>query len=110
MRRRIWAVSIDDQETKKTLGRVYADYGVLLEPHGAVGWRGLELYRERCGDKTPGVVLETAHPAKFPNEIKELLGFEPELPRSMQDIDRREGTAVELPAVYARLKAYLLGR
>jgi threonine synthase len=101
MRRRIWAVSIDDQETKKTLARVYADYGVLLEPHGAVGWRGLELYRERCGDETPGVVLETAHPAKFPNEIKELLGFDPELPQGMLDIDQREGTAVELPAVYA---------
>lgn len=108
MNRRIYAVSISDGETKKTIERCYREYGVLLEPHGAVGWRGLELYLARYGEAPLCVSLETAHPAKFPFEIRELLGIDPELPPSMKDIDSREGTAVELPADYDRLKAFLL--
>ena len=107
MKKRIYAVSISDAETKKTLERVYREYGVLLEPHGAVGWRGLELYLDKFGPESLCVSLETAHPAKFPSEIQELLGIDPELPPSMRDIDRREGTAIDLPADYGRLKAYL---
>ena len=40
MRRRIFSVSISDEETKKTIRRVYEQYNLLLEPHGAVGWKG----------------------------------------------------------------------
>ena len=108
MSKYIYAVSISDGETKKTIERVYRDYGVLLEPHGAVGWLGLERYLERFGDTSLCVSLETAHPAKFPSEIEELLGIDPALPQSMQDIDSRTGTAIELSADYEALKAYLL--
>ncbi|MDY0045654.1 MAG: threonine synthase [Syntrophales bacterium] len=109
MKKYIYAVSITDEETKRTITRVYRDHGVLLEPHGAVGWRGLELYEESFGSVPLCVSLETAHPAKFPAEIRDLLGIDPELPASMKDIDSRAGTADELPADYGRLKAYLLG-
>jgi threonine synthase len=108
MRKHIYAVSINDRETKKTIERVYRDHGVLLEPHGAVGWRGMELYLERFGETSLCVSLETAHPAKFPFEIQELLGIDPELPRSMKDIDKRTGMPIELPADYGKLKEYLL--
>ncbi len=82
MRKRIYSVSISDRETKKTIKRVYDQYKVLLEPHGAVGWRGLEVYLELFGDTPLCVSLETAHPAKFPDEIRELLAIEPDLPQS----------------------------
>ena len=77
MRKRIYSVSISDRETKKTIKRIYDQYKVLLEPHGAVGWRGLEVYLELFGDSPLCVSLETAHPAKFPDEIRELLAIEP---------------------------------
>jgi threonine synthase len=110
MRRRIFSVSISDEETKKTIRRVYEQYNILLEPHGAVGWKGLELYLEACCGPIaePCVCLETAHPAKFPDEIIELLGITPEVPRSMKDLDKRTGEPVELPADYGRLRAFLL--
>ena len=50
MRKQIYSVSISDRETKKTIKRIYDQYRVLLEPHGAVGWRGLEVYLELFGD------------------------------------------------------------
>ena len=44
MRKRIYSVSISDRETKKTIKRIYEQHRVLLEPHGAVGWAGLERF------------------------------------------------------------------
>ena len=108
MRKWIHSVSISDRETKKTIKRVYEQYRVLLEPHGAVGWRGLEVYLELFGDKPLCVSLETAHPAKFPDEIRELLDINPDLPPSLADIDRRSGEPVLLLADYGELKNHLL--
>ncbi len=107
MRRFIFSVSISDEETKKTIKRVYDTYQVILEPHGAVGWRGLELYLEQFGDFPLCVSLETAHPAKFPDEIKELLNITPDLPQSMKDIDQRSGEPFEISGSYKEFSAYL---
>ncbi|MCL2669685.1 MAG: threonine synthase [Syntrophaceae bacterium] len=108
MKKYIYSVSISDQETKKTIKRVHDQYKVLLEPHGAVGWRGMEIYLETFGGVPLCISLETAHPAKFPEEIQKLLGINPELPASLRDIDGRSGTPLFLPADYGALKAYLL--
>jgi threonine synthase len=107
MRKNIYSVSISDRETKKTIKRVYDQYRVILEPHGAVGWRGLEVYLEQYGDKPLCVSLETAHPAKFPDEIRELLGITPDLPQSMKDIDERSGEPVLLSNDYGEFRKYL---
>jgi threonine synthase len=107
MRKQIYSVSISDRETKKTIKRIYDQYRVLLEPHGAVGWRGLEVYLELFGDVPLCVSLETAHPAKFPDEIRELLGINPDLPQSMKDIDERSGEPVLLPNDYGEFRKYL---
>jgi threonine synthase len=110
MKSRIYSVSISDRETKKTITKVYDQYRVLLEPHGAVGWRGLEVYLELFGDFPLCVSLETAHPAKFPDEIKELLGITPDLPQSMKDIDERSGSPALLSNEYVELRNFLKGR
>ena len=107
MRRYIFSISISDEETKKTIKRVYDQYRVLLEPHGAVGWRGLEVYLEAFGDFPLCVSLETAHPAKFPDEIKELLSVTPDLPQSMKDINQRSGAPFELSGNYKEFSVYL---
>ena len=107
MRRNIYSVSISDEATKACIKETYERYGVILEPHGAVGWRGLEMYCEDHGDDTPCVSLETAHPAKFPDEIIELLGITPELPDSMRDIDKRQGTPIDLSTDYRIFSDYL---
>lgn len=107
MRKNIYSVSISDRETKKTIKRIYDQYRVLLEPHGAVGWRGLEVYLELFGDVPLCISLETAHPAKFPEEIRELLGINPDLPQSMKDIDERSGEPVLLSNDYGEFMKYL---
>lgn len=107
IRNNIFSVSITDEETRQTIKKVYELYGAVLEQHGAVGWAGLEAYRSATGDNRQAVSLETAHPAKFPEEIEKLLGFIPELPESMRNIDQRRGSAITLPNNYDTFKEYL---
>ncbi len=108
MQRHIYSVSITDGETKRTIKRIYETYGVLLEPHGAVSWRGMEDYLEKRGEFPLCISLETAHPAKFPKEINELLAIDLELPQSMKDVDAREGEPVFLDADHDAFRTYLL--
>ena len=107
IRQHIFSVSITDNETRETIKSTFERYSTVLEQHGAVGWAGLETYRKVTGDKNLVVSLETAHPAKFPEEIEKLLGFIPELPESMNGIDQRQGSAVVMTNNYDNFKNYL---
>lgn len=111
MTKEIYAVSIRDNETIETIAAAYRGHGLLLEPHGAVGWAGLNRYlQENPGDNTPGqlcISLETAHPAKFPEQIREILSIDPELPPSLEGIEDKEESFDRLENSYEAFKAYL---
>lgn len=109
MREEIYAVSISDEETRQTIREAYSQYKVLLEPHGAVGWAGLVRYLKEFGDWSPAVSLETADPAKFPDEIVRLTGVNPSLPPAMASLDEKEEHYLEMDGSYASLKNYLKG-
>ncbi|MBT3222356.1 MAG: threonine synthase, partial [Proteobacteria bacterium] len=89
LRRDLYAVSVDDEQTRQTIARAWQDHKLILEPHGAVGWMGLERLAEagQLGEQTLAISLETAHPAKFPDEVRALTGIEPELPPSLAAIE-----------------------
>ncbi len=109
MRRDLFAVSVSDDRTRATIRAAHERYGVLLEPHGAVGWAGLEHYWEThaADDRTLAVSVETAHPAKFPEEIRALLGVEPPVPPSLAGLDERPEHFEHLPADYRAFRAWL---
>jgi threonine synthase len=107
MRQHIFSISVSDEQTRQTIRSVYRRYKVILEQHGAVGWAGLEAYLNGTADKKLAICLETAHPAKFPEEIQSLLNITPELPDSMKDLDLREGSAVAMTGNYDNFKKYL---
>lgn len=108
MREALWSVSVSDNETRAVMKEVHTSQSTLLEPHGAVGWKGLDAYRTETRDDTLAVILETAHPAKFPEIVKEVLGLEPEVPESLADLDSRTGEPDRLPADYEALKTHLM--
>ncbi|MFA5321111.1 MAG: threonine synthase [Smithella sp.] len=107
MKQHIFSVSVTDEQTRNTIKTVYENYHVVLEQHGAVGWAGLEEYLKTAPDKKLAICLETAHPAKFPEEIQNLLGLNLPLPESMKNIDQREGSAVSIANDYDDFKNYL---
>jgi threonine synthase len=109
MRRDVWAVSIGDDETRATIKTAWNDSKLLLEPHGAVGWAGLLRYLgERGASPEPlSISAETAHPAKFPEEIKALLGLEPPLPQSLMGLEQKKERYGRMEAEYSALKRLL---
>jgi len=108
MRERIFSVSVSDEETRETIRSAYREYGLLLEPHGAVGWNGLERYLETEGDFPLCLSIETAHPAKFPDEIEELLGIHPPIPESLRGLEEKTGEPIPIPNNYQVFKDLLL--
>lgn len=60
-----------DEETKATVQEVYKESGYLLDAHGAVAYLGLVQYQKEQQQDFNGVLLETAHPAKFIETVEE---------------------------------------
>jgi threonine synthase len=83
MRRDLFSVSVDNAQHYRTMKEAFEKHAVILDPHGAVGWRALELYRSR-GDETGAVVYETADPGKFPDDVARAIGIVPDLPPGMK--------------------------
>ena len=91
MRLDIFSTSVSNAQHYETIKRVYERYGVMLEPHGSVGWRALEVYNGGKHEE-PAVVYETADPGKFPEDIEKAIDITPEIPegiRRQQDLEER---------------------
>ncbi len=112
MRKDLFSVSITDAQTRQTIQTAFQLWNLLLEPHGAVGWAGLleylKLHPEDDHDGQLCFSLETAHPAKFPDEVKKLTGVEPLLPPSLEGIDDKKEFLSEIENDYQKFKEYLL--
>ncbi len=110
LRRDLFSTSVSDELTRATIRQAWEEHHLLLEPHGAVGWRGYLDYRKQEPQSgVPAVVLETAHPAKFPEEIEKILGFSPEVPPALAALDQRPEQYDRLGVDYDAFRNYLLG-
>ena len=111
MRRDIFSSSISDARTVVGVREFWDQFQLLLEPHGAVAWHGfLDWVATEPLGNSPAVIVETANPAKFPEEVQKVVGWEPDVPSNMlaslklpEDYDR-------MSADYATFKRYLLAR
>ena len=104
-------MSISDAETRETIAEVFEKFRVMLEPHGAVGWAGLMRYlNANPKDTHTAICLETAHPAKFPDEVKKASGEEPKAPQSLIDVEKKTERYDTVEVRYDAFKAYLKGR
>jgi threonine synthase len=112
MREDFTAVSVTDDETRVTIDETYKRYNIILEPHGAIAWKGMKEYPGICDKPKSGkplcISLETAHPAKFPGEIKKILNFEPDLPPSMVGLDQKPEHFITMDNNYEMLKEFIL--
>ncbi|MDG1439073.1 MAG: threonine synthase [Emcibacteraceae bacterium] len=100
------AIRVSEDETKQTIADVYNQSGHVVDPHTAVGVYAAR--HERNDQATPMVSLSTAHPAKFPEAVKEMTGAHPELPPHMADLFEREEKFDVLPNDLETLKKYIL--
>lgn len=109
MRRDIFSTSITDERTVAGIRDFWNQFQLLLEPHGAVAWQGFQdwLATEPLGD-APAVIVETANPAKFPDEVQKVVGWAPDVPESMHAALRQPEDYDRMPADYEKFREYLL--
>jgi len=79
MRRDFWSISVSNPDHYTAIQEVYEQYGIMMEPHGAVGWRALDTFLGGSHERL-AVIYETADPGKFPDEVKEAIDVVPDVP------------------------------
>jgi threonine synthase len=94
--REIRGYSYSDKETAQCIQDVYAESGYLMDPHGAIGYLGLQTFD--LEDHEFGIFLETAHPAKFDQTLTKIIGTPPEIPGRLAE--RMEMTKMATPLSY----------
>jgi threonine synthase len=111
MRRDLFSSSISDERTRVTIREVWTKYQLLLEPHGAVAWRGFQDWQEQESlNGLPAVILETANPAKFPEEIEKNMGWSPDVPPAMAAAIQQPEDFDRMGADYEKFRSYLIQR
>ena len=74
----------------------------------SAGWRSARCAAEH--PSSPGIVLATAHPAKFPIAVEAAIGSEIELPDALREPMGRPESVVPLGADYAEFRRFLVDR
>ncbi len=97
------AAGCDDQTTLAEIGRVYAETGLLIDPHTATGTSAAR----RLAGEGHVVTLATAHPAKFPDAVEAATGVRPPLPAHLADLFERPERIETLPNDLATVQAFV---
>lgn len=109
MRRLLRGEKVTDKETLKTMKEVLRDYGLLIDPHTAVGWLAARrLQQKKLTKGAEIIVLCTAHAGKFPETVSEATGMEPELPEALKKVLDLPKQAVQLGNTQHELSDFLL--
>ncbi|MDP1810497.1 MAG: threonine synthase [Sediminibacterium sp.] len=109
IKEKISGYTVSDAITKQTIAEVYQQDGYTLDPHGAVGYYALNQYLSKHpGQK--GMILETAHPVKFPETVESMTGKKNEIPASVQYLFAKEKQSIQMDASFSQLKEWLLNQ
>lgn len=102
--------SHNDLQTIVKIKEIKQKYNYTIDPHGAVGLLALEQYiAEEKLENYSGVVLETAHPAKFKDTVDRALDINIDIPEALQKSINKEKKSVLLSNEYSAFKEFLLG-
>ena len=106
MRATVKGAKLDDAGTMKIMKEVFDRTGYVMCPHTTVGYAGLMEHRN---PELPGVVLATAHPAKFGEVVERATAHAPEVPDHLADCLNKTKEATVIAPRYEALKDHLLG-
>jgi threonine synthase len=83
-------------------------HGYVLDPHSAVGVLGWESFAKQTQPTTQGIVLATAHPAKFAETVARAIGVRPEMPERLAAFLDRPKKSIPFPNRFSELQEFLL--
>lgn len=99
--------TVSDDDTKATIKSVYEKENYMLDPHGAVAYNALQHWLS-AHPTQKGMILETAHPVKFPDTVEACIGKKLSVPESVKGLFSMEKKSTKMDASYESFKAYIL--
>jgi threonine synthase len=100
----IAAAMVDEDDTILTV-RQLSQLGYLSEPHAAVAYKAL---KRNLQEGEFGIFLGTAHPAKFKEQVENILGTPIALPEVLARCAAEQGLSLNIPADFDALQQQLL--
>ncbi len=103
----------DDDATKATIKKYYANTGYLADTHTSVALNVVDAYKEQTGDDTPTVVLSTASPYKFSHSVYSAIFSDKATEKLsdeyaiMKDLALKTGVAIPTPLADLKSKAVI---
>lgn len=110
MRKDITGLAFSDEATRTAMKEVYDRFGYTIDPHGAVGYLGWKTYEARHPEKRQGIVVETAHPAKFTEVVEDVLAIKVPLPSQLQAVAAGEKQSRLFPVNFPQFRTFLMDR
>ncbi len=128
---------LDNDGTLEGIKKCHQNTGYIIDPHGAVAYSAWNDIRNGAMEKlikgekndpakpglTPnvpawantvvekravGVILETAHPAKFGEVVQKAIGREPSIPDRLQQIMKLPDMSIDMSKDYETFKDWLI--
>ena len=107
----IVGIAVDEQETMATIRDVHRRYGYVADPHTAVGVAAARQALAVAGanaDLSPPTCIATAHPAKFPDAVREAIGCAEAVRHpALDSLDATASRRTVLPADQDAVAAYV---
>ncbi len=98
-----------DETTKDIMLEVYQRTGYVMCPHTAVAYDGLKQYEADNAGDFYGVMLSTAHYAKFLPTVEATLGTQVGVPTRLAELLDKEKKSIPMGTDFEGFKKYLLG-
>jgi threonine synthase len=108
VQREIWGHGATDEETLAAMKSLYERFGYISDPHTAVGVLGWEAYKREHAEPSQGLVLATAHAAKFAEVVERAIGIAPPLPDRLAAYLKRPKLSIPATSKYDDFKQFLL--
>jgi len=108
VQKEIWGHGATDEETLAEMKLLHEKFGYIADPHTAVGVLGWEAYKREHPEPAQGLVLATAHPAKFADVVMKAIGTAPPLPDRLAAYLKRSKLSLPISSSYDDFKQFLM--
>jgi len=105
----IEGISLNDEMTISAMRDIFNRFNYVPDPHGAVGFKGLEHNLEFIGNQA-GIFLETAHPAKFKDIVDKYLNINIDIPERLKNMMENNFAPIHLTNDFNTFKDFLLSQ
>ena len=101
----IKSYSFDDGQNRSAMTELQNLYSYQADPHGAIAYLGLKEYG--LSDDYYSIFLETAHPAKFPDEVEKATNNPVSIPETLSELVNLTTKSVTISTNYQELSEQL---